>query len=92
MWEPQQISRKKTLKEKKNFHGNENYTRKGGGEERELISHFFEWKKKNQTNQQYLLLKLIWIMSVSWPYYVPTVFAMNEVHTRSNQMKSFDLT
>lgn len=63
----------------------------GEGEERELISHFFEWKKK-QTNQQYLSLELIWIMSASRPYYVPAVFAMNEVHTRSNQMKSFDLT
>lgn len=64
----------------------------GEGEERELISHFFEWKKKKQTNQQYLSLELIWIMSASRPYYVPAVFAMNEVHTRSNQMKSFDLT
>lgn len=51
-----------------------------------------EWKKKNQQQQLYLFLELFWIMSASWPYYVPIMFAMNEVHTRSNQMKSFVLT
>lgn len=48
-----------------------------------------EWKKKKKL---YLILELIWIMSATWPYYVPTMFAMKEVQTRSSQMKSFVLT
>lgn len=60
-----------------------------GREEKELISHFLSGKKKKTT---IFIFRTQWIMSASWPYYEPTMFAMSEVHTRSNQMKSFVLT